>query len=83
MSERNASGKGSHLWTYLSQAGLTEINPEDLPSRIERARDVVIEHLLELLEKPGKLVECEPAASTIGTLTELRRRLRRKLNQNE
>ena len=78
VSQRNASGEGSHLWTYLSQAGLTEINPEDLPSRIERTRNVVIEHLLELLEKPGKPVECEPAASTIGTLTELRRRVRPK-----
>jgi hypothetical protein len=83
VSEQNASGKGSHVWTYLSQAGLTEINPEDLPSRIEGARDVVIEHLLELLEKPGKPMECEPAASTIGTLTELRRRARRKPNQSE
>lgn len=83
VSERNGSGKGSHLWNYLSQAGLTEINPEDLPSRIERTRDVVIEHLLELLEKPGKPVERESAASAIGTLTELRRRVRRKLKQSE
>lgn len=76
MSEGNESGKGSDLWNRLSQAGLTGVSPEDLSSRIQKARHVVIQRLHELLEESNRLEECESVASALGTLSELSRRVR-------
>jgi hypothetical protein len=78
VSERNESGKGSHFWNCLSQAGLTEVNPEDISSRIQTTRRAVIQRLHELLEERNQPVECESAASVLGTLTELGRRVRKE-----
>ena len=78
MSRRNDSGKSSYLWNLLSQVGLTDINPEDLPSRIKTTRYVVVRRMQELLAERNELVERESAASALGTLAELERSVRVK-----
>lgn len=83
MSRRNDSVKGPHFWNVLSQAGLTDINPEDLPSRIRATRSTVMQRIQELLEQRNQPVECESAASALGTLTELERKVRKKAKTPE
>jgi hypothetical protein len=75
VSDQNTSAATSHLWHRLSQAGLTETDPEDIGSRIQEARHAVIERLHQLLDGENQPVECESAASALGTLSELRRRI--------
>jgi hypothetical protein len=78
VSKRNDSGKTSYLWNVLSQAGLIEIDPEDLASRIKTTRHLVVRRMQELLAERNERVERESAASALGILAELERRVRVK-----
>lgn len=66
----------SHLWNDLSNAGLTGSGPEDLATQIQKAKDAVMARLRELLDESSQTGECESAASALGTLTQLQRKLR-------
>lgn len=52
----------------------------DLPQLVERARFEVIRRLETLLQKGENAAECQSAASAIGTLTELGRRVRKDVS---
>jgi len=60
-------------WT--SEAGLEEIDSLNLLHVFQNTKQQVIQCLQALLEKGGSTADCQSAASAIGTLTELGRRV--------
>jgi hypothetical protein len=63
------------VWKWTSQAGLEEVDSLNLLQLVQNTRQQVIQCLQALLEKGGSAAECQSAASAIGTLTELGRRV--------
>ena len=69
--------KDADVWKWASEVGLQDcINVHQL---VERARLEVIQRLEALLQKGENTAECQSAASAIGTLTELGRRVRKDI----
>lgn len=80
MSDAEKPGEREQVWKLLSEAGLVDIGPADFPERIKEAKDRVLRRLTKLLETTSDLDECESAAYSLGTLTELQTRLRAPLS---
>jgi hypothetical protein len=55
------------VWRVLSEAGLIDISPKELPGRIKEAKDVVIGRLSELLELTNGIQERRSAAYSLAT----------------
>jgi hypothetical protein len=59
------------VWRVLSEAGLIDISPKELPERIKEAKAVVIERLSELLELTTGIQERRSAAYSLATIKKL------------
>jgi hypothetical protein len=62
-------------WSKLSEAGLTEIKPGDVPDLIKQAKHVAMGRLSELLEMANRVRERESVAQSVGTLRKLEQAL--------
>jgi hypothetical protein len=62
-------------WSRLSEAGLTEIRPGDVPNRIREAKQVALQRLSQLLETANRVRERESVAQSLGTLRKLEKAL--------
>jgi hypothetical protein len=62
-------------WNRLSQAGLTEIRPGEVPERIKEAKQVALGRLSELLNAANRVHERESVAQSVGTLRKLEKAL--------
>ena len=62
-------------WSRLSEAGLTEIRPGDVPDRIKEAKQVALGRLSQLLETANRVRERESVAQSVGTLRKLEKAL--------
>jgi hypothetical protein len=62
-------------WSRLSEAGLTEIPPGDVPARIKEAKQVALGRLSQLLETANRVRERESVAQSVGTLRKLEKAL--------
>jgi len=69
----------ARVWKLLSEAGLIDIRPDEVPDRIKEAKDVVIGRLSELLGARNELHERESAAYSLATLKKLERMLERSV----
>jgi hypothetical protein len=78
MSDRIRTRRDADVWKWTSETGLDEIDSPNLFRLVQETRHAVIQRLQALLEKGGDTLECQSAASAIGTLTELGRRVRQK-----
>lgn len=70
--------KDADVWKWASEVGLQDCL--NLHQLVERARLEVIQRLEALLQKGENTAECQSAASAIGTLTELGRRVRENIS---
>jgi hypothetical protein len=68
---------GAPLWQLVSEIGLESIDGSAVARLVEQRRQVVMECLEELLEKGASTAERNAAASAIGTLTALQKKLTR------
>jgi hypothetical protein len=68
---------GAPLWQWVSEIGLESIDDSAVARLVEQRRQVVMECLEELLEKGASTAERNAAASAIGTLTALQKKLTR------
>ena len=66
---------GEPLWKTVSEIELESIDDTAVARVLRHRRQVVIECLEELLQKNASTAERNAAASAIGTLTELERKL--------
>ncbi len=80
MSDEPKESEKEQVWRLLSEAGLVDIGPDEFPTRIKEAKDVVLKRLTELLEASPTLDECQCAAHSLGALTQLETRLERPLS---
>lgn len=69
--------KDADVWKWASEVRLQDCL--NLHQLVERARLEVIQRLETLLQKGENTAECQSAASAIGTLTELVRRVRKDI----
>ena len=63
------------VWKSMSEAGLEEIDSLNLCNSFRILGNESFSAFKALLEKDGSTAECQSAASAIGTLTELGRRV--------
>lgn len=75
MSDTQRESEKEQVWKLLSEAGLVDIGPYEFPERIKEAKDIVLRRLTELLEASPGLDECQSAAYSLGTLTQVETRL--------
>ena len=75
MSDEPNESEKEQVWRLLSEAGLVDIGPDEFPTRIKEAKDVVLKRLTELLEASPTPDECQCAAHSLGALTQLETRL--------
>jgi hypothetical protein len=66
---------GAPLWKWVSEIGLDSAANSAVARLLRQRRQVVIECLEDLLRKDATKAERNAAASAIGTLTELERKL--------
>lgn len=76
MPERIKIGRDPEMWNSISQAGLTDLDSERVCGVIQNVREAVMRRLDVLLKQSATSSECESAASAIGTLSQLGRRVR-------
>jgi hypothetical protein len=69
----------ARVWKLLSEAGLIDIRPDEVPDRIKEAKDVVMGRLSELLSTRNEFHERESAAYSLATLKKLERMLERSV----
>lgn len=81
MSRPTDESEKARVWKLLSEAGLIDIAPDEVPDRIKEAKDVVIGRLSELLSVRNELHERESAAYSLATLKKLERILERNIKQ--
>lgn len=75
VSDAQRESEKEQVWRLLSEAGLVDIGPDEFPTRIKEAKDVVLKRLTELLEASPTLDECQCAAHSLGALTQLETKL--------
>jgi hypothetical protein len=75
VSDAQRESEKEQVWKLLSDAGLVDIGPDEFPKRIKEAKDVVLKRLTELVEATPGVDECQAAAYSLGTLTQLETRL--------
>ena len=75
MSERMTRSPDADVGKWMSEAGLEQIDSFDLLPLIQNTRQRVFQCVQAMLEKGGNTRECQSAASAIGTLTALGRRV--------
>jgi hypothetical protein len=63
------------FWTWVSDVEQQTVDDSAIAQVLRQRRKVVIECLEELLQKDASTAERNAAASAIGTLTELERKL--------
>jgi len=68
---------GAPLWQWVSEIGLESIDDSAVARLLRQRRQVVIEFLEESLQKGTSTAERNAAASAIGTLTALQKKLTR------
>jgi hypothetical protein len=66
---------GAPLWKWVSETRLESIDDSAVARLLQQRRQVVIECLEELLQKGASTAERNAAASAIGTLTALQKKL--------
>lgn len=74
----NTRASGVLLWKWVSEIGLESIGNSAVARLLRHRRQAVIECLEDLLRKGASKAERNAAASAIGTLTELERKLTSK-----
>jgi hypothetical protein len=75
VSDAQRESEKEQVWKLLSEAGLVDIGPHEFPERIKEAKQIVLRRLTELLEATPGLDECQSAAYSLGTLTQVETRL--------
>ena len=63
--------ENERVWKLLSDAGLIDIRPDEVPERIKEAKSVVMGRLSELLTVRNEMHERESAAYSLATLKKL------------
>lgn len=75
VSDAQKESEKEQVWKLLSEAGLVDVGPDDFPERIKEAKAIVLRRLSELLQATSAFDECQSAAYSLGTLTQLEVRL--------
>jgi hypothetical protein len=75
MTDETRRATGAPLWKWMSEIGLESIDDSAIAQLLRQRRQVVLECLEELLQKGASTAERNAAASAIGTLTALQKKL--------
>jgi hypothetical protein len=75
MSDPIKTSRDPDIWQWATQFGFGDIDTGNVFRVVQNSRRAVIRRLQELLSQGAQNSECQSAASAIGTLTELERRV--------